>query len=73
MKASRLIVTAHTKKWALEAAKSFTGFATSVIDCGCEAGIEEELDKSKTPDGRPGISILVFSIISFYCLTHIHF
>ena len=64
MKASRLIVTAHTKKWALEAAKSFTGFATSVIDCGCEAGIEEELDKSKTPDGRPGISILVFSMSS---------
>ena len=62
MKASRLIITAHTKKWAREAANSFTGFATSVIACGCEAGIESILNSSDTPDGRPGISILVFSM-----------
>jgi formylmethanofuran--tetrahydromethanopterin N-formyltransferase len=36
-----------------------TGFATSVIGCGCEAGIEGELDQ--TPDGRPGVSVLVFA------------
>ena len=35
MKASRLVVTAYSKKWALEAANSFTGFATSVIACVC--------------------------------------
>ena len=62
MKASRLIITAYTKKWALEAANSFTGFATSVIACGCEAGIESILNSSDTPDGRPGVSILVFSM-----------
>ena len=62
MKASRLIVTAHTKNWALEAAKSFTGFATSVIACGCEAGIEKTLGGKCTPDGRPGVSILIFSM-----------
>jgi formylmethanofuran--tetrahydromethanopterin N-formyltransferase len=62
MKASRLIITAYSKKWALEAANSFTGFATSVIACGCEAGIESILKKSETPDGRPGVSILVFSM-----------
>ena len=62
MKASRLIVTAHSKKWALEAANSFTGFATSVIACGCEAGIESILDPVDTPDGRPGVSLLVFSM-----------
>ena len=45
MKASRLVVTAYSKKWALEAANSFTGFATSVIACGCEAGIESVLAK----------------------------
>ena len=39
------------KKWALEAANSFTGFATSVIACGCEAGIESTLDPQDTPDG----------------------
>tara|TARA_B100000686_G_C16802918_1_gene987488 strand:- start:2356 stop:3252 length:897 start_codon:yes stop_codon:yes gene_type:complete len=64
MKASRLIVTAHKKKWAIEAAKSFTGFATSVIACGCEAGIERYLTTDETPDGRPGVSILVFSMSS---------
>ena len=62
MKVSRLIITAHTKKWALEAANSFVGFATSVIACGCEAGIESQLNKNQTPDGRPGVSILIFSM-----------
>ena len=62
MKASRLIVTAYSKKWALEAANSFTGFATSVIACGCEAGIESVLNPEETPDGRPGVSLLVFSM-----------
>ena len=64
MKASRLIITAHNIKWAREAAKSFCGFATSVIACGCEAGIEQELKSDDTPDGRPGVSVLIFSMSS---------
>ena len=64
MKATRLIITAYSRKWALEAAKSFTGFATSVIACGCEAGIESFVKPENSPDGRPGISILVFSMSS---------
>ncbi len=64
MKASRLIITAYNKKWAIEAAQSFSGFATSVIACGCEAGIESELSSKETPDGRPGVSVLVFSMSS---------
>jgi formylmethanofuran--tetrahydromethanopterin N-formyltransferase len=39
-----------------------TGFATSVIACGCEAGIERVLDPSETPDGRPGVAILLFAM-----------
>ena len=39
MKASRIIVTADNLKWAKNACDSFTGFATSVIACGIEAGI----------------------------------
>ena len=39
-----------------------TGFATSVIGCGCEAGIERELSASETPDGRPGVSVLLFAV-----------
>ncbi|MEO5732384.1 MAG: formylmethanofuran--tetrahydromethanopterin N-formyltransferase, partial [Rubrivivax sp.] len=39
MKATRLLITAHDLVWARHAAISATGFATSVIGCGCEAGI----------------------------------
>ena len=62
MKASRIIVTADNTKWAKNACDSFTGFATSVIACGIEAGVEMELKKSETPDCRPGFSILLFSM-----------
>jgi formylmethanofuran--tetrahydromethanopterin N-formyltransferase len=59
---SRVVITAANERWAHEAARSATGFATSVIGCKCEAGIEAELDPSETPDGRPGISILLFAM-----------
>jgi formylmethanofuran--tetrahydromethanopterin N-formyltransferase len=62
MKGTRLIITALNAKWAMISAQAFTGFATSVIACGCEAGIERELDPSDTPDGRPGVSILIFAM-----------
>ena len=64
MRATRLIVTADTAQWAEIAARSLTGFATSVIACGCEAGIEKHLAPAETPDKRPGISILIFAINS---------
>lgn len=62
MWASRLIITAVNERWALTAAQVTTGFATSVIACGCEAGIEGAIPADETPDGRPGISILVFTM-----------
>lgn len=62
MKATRIIITAHNLTWAYHAAVSATGFATSVIACGCEAGIERELGPHETPDGRPGIAVLLFSM-----------
>ena len=62
MKATRLIITAQNLEWAYHAARSATGFATSVIGCGCEAGIERELPADETPDGRPGISVLLFAV-----------
>ena len=62
MKATRLVITAHTQAWADHAALSLTGFATSVIACGCEAGIERRLAPEETPDGRPGVAVLVFSM-----------
>jgi formylmethanofuran--tetrahydromethanopterin N-formyltransferase len=62
MKATRLVITAQNLEWAYHAARSATGFATSVIGCGCEAGIERELSAEDTPDGRPGISVLLFAV-----------
>jgi len=62
MKATRAIITAQNEKWAMISAQAMTGFATSVIACGCEAGIERVLDPSETPDGRPGVSILIFAM-----------
>lgn len=62
MKATRLVVTARDSTWALHAATSATGLATSVIGCGCEAGIERELSREETPDGRPGVAILLFAV-----------
>ncbi len=62
MRATRLIITAADRTWARQAALSATGFATSVIGCGCEAGIERELSGKETPDGRPGIAILIFAM-----------
>ncbi len=62
MRAARLIITAVNERWALTAAQVTTGFATSVIACGCEAGIEEVIPADETPDGRPGVSILLFTM-----------
>jgi len=58
---ARIVVTADTPGWAEHAGRSLTGFATSVIGCKCEAGIERVLDASETPDGRPGIAALLFA------------
>ncbi len=58
MRVARLIITGRNAKWAREAAVKLTGFATSVIGCKCEAGIERELAVDETPDGRPGVSVL---------------
>lgn len=58
---ARVLITANTSGWALEAGRSMTGFATSVIGCKCEAGIERELSGGDTPDGRPGVSVLLFA------------
>jgi len=62
MKATRIIVTALNPTWVEHAARAMTGFATSVIACGCEAGIERRLSPRETPDGRPGAAILLFTM-----------
>ncbi len=61
MTAARLIVTAATPAWALTAGQTTTGYAASVIGCDAEAGIERILPPAETPDGRPGVSLLLFA------------
>jgi formylmethanofuran--tetrahydromethanopterin N-formyltransferase len=64
MRATGVVITADTPEWAHQAAVTMTGFATSVIASGCEAGIDAELDASETPDARPGIRVLLFAVSS---------
>jgi formylmethanofuran--tetrahydromethanopterin N-formyltransferase len=59
---ARLIVTADTAGWAETAAAGATGFATSIIGCGCEAGVNELGVDEATPDGRPGVAVLFFTM-----------
>jgi formylmethanofuran--tetrahydromethanopterin N-formyltransferase len=60
MRAARVLITAHSARWAHTAAQSMTGFATSVIGCKVEAGVEADVAAASTPDGRPGVNVLVF-------------
>ena len=61
MRGARVIVTARSLEWARIAAASMTGFATSIIGCKVEAGLEADLTPEETPDGRPGVSVLLFA------------
>ena len=60
MSGTGVIITADSMKWAKIAAVTATGFGTSVIGCGAECGIDRELTLDETPDGRPGVRVLMF-------------
>lgn len=60
MRYARLVLTAHDGYWLDAAAREFTGFASSVIACDAEAAVERRLARDETPDGRPGLALLVF-------------
>ncbi len=62
MRATAIVITADSPEWARQAAVTMSEFATSVIACGCVAGIDRTIDASGTPDGRPGIRVLVFAV-----------
>jgi formylmethanofuran--tetrahydromethanopterin N-formyltransferase len=62
MRATAILITAPTVRWAAQAAATMTGFATSVIGCGCEAGVERVKSPRETPDGRPGVRVLIFAV-----------
>ncbi len=60
MRAARVVVTAATEGWAQTAATVMAGYATSVISCDAEVGVERYLPADQTPDGRPGVNLLIF-------------
>lgn len=60
MWAGRVLITAENGKWASTAAKTATGFGTSIIMSPAETGIEGEVPSDKTPDGRTGVIIQVY-------------
>jgi formylmethanofuran--tetrahydromethanopterin N-formyltransferase len=62
MQVARVMITARSLRWVRAAALKLTGFATSVIGCKVEAGIERELPATETPDGRPGVSVLLMTM-----------
>jgi len=57
---ARLVVTAHDTSWLEAGVQSFCGYATSVIGCDAEVGVERFMSPDESPDGRPGASILAF-------------
>ncbi len=61
MTAARLVITAVSPEWARTAAVAASGYAASVIGCDAEAGVEREMAPDETPDGRPGVAVLVFA------------
>jgi formylmethanofuran--tetrahydromethanopterin N-formyltransferase len=62
MLGTAILITAPELRWAVQAATTMTGFATSVIACGCEAAIDRRVSASRTPDGRPGVRVLLFAM-----------
>ena len=60
LKFARLVVTAHDSSWLEAGVQSFCGYATSVIGCDAEVGVERFMSPDESPDGRPGASILAF-------------
>ena len=64
MRFVRLIVTATDGYWLDAALREACGYSSSVIGCDAEMGVEQLLSPEKTPDGRPGASVLAFGFSS---------
>jgi formylmethanofuran--tetrahydromethanopterin N-formyltransferase len=58
---SRILVTAINEKWVRHAAAAATGYATSMIGCSAEAGIERYISTGETPDNRPGAVLQIWA------------
>ncbi len=60
MRYTRILVTAHDSHWLEAAVREFSGYASSVIACDLEIGVERRILDEESPDGRPGVALLAF-------------
>jgi formylmethanofuran--tetrahydromethanopterin N-formyltransferase len=60
MRFARLVITACDPYWLDAAVREATGYASSVIGCDAEAGVERLLAAEESPDGRPAAAVLLF-------------
>jgi formylmethanofuran--tetrahydromethanopterin N-formyltransferase len=60
MWAGRILITAANEKWALIAARTASGFASSIIMSPAESSVECLVSPEETPDGRPGAIIQIY-------------
>jgi formylmethanofuran--tetrahydromethanopterin N-formyltransferase len=60
MWAGRILITAANEKWALIAARTASGFASSIIMSPAESSVETLVSPEETPDGRPGAIIQIY-------------
>lgn len=60
MRYARLIVTAADDYWLDQAVVETSGYASSVIACDAEIGVEQRLPADVSPDGRPAAALLMF-------------
>jgi formylmethanofuran--tetrahydromethanopterin N-formyltransferase len=58
----RILITAENEKWAMIAARTATGYASSIIMSPAEAGIEGPVPSDETPDNRPGVMIQIYQM-----------
>lgn len=64
MSYARLVITAADEYWLDAALRELTGYSSSVIACDAETGLEKRLSADETPDGRPGVAVMVFGFSS---------
>ncbi len=60
MRFTRLVITAHDAYWLDAAVRAMTGYASSVIACDAECGLEQWVAPHLSPDGRLGAAVMVF-------------
>lgn len=60
MQFARLVISAEDEYWLAIALSELCGYASSVIACDAEVGLERHLGPEESPDGRPAAAVLVF-------------